>query len=683
MIGGATTGAGGPALGTHLVNHGLNESNSMGESRGVFADTVPGAVAELTDLARDAGHRHAIRHAYASPPPGAAWDEDQWTAYWALYEKAMRLEGCPFSEAIHDKPGADGRPPHRHRVYLALTERGTLVRIGHDYARQEAVSRITEHDTGAAFVKGAHNIRAATIARTLGRNDVADAMQAAGLLDGARVRADLSPTDRSQQDRTQVSKASVAASVAHAWAASDGGQAFAAALAEQGLRLAQGDKCAVVVDSTGNTHSLQRTLAMDARANGTDAPKAAAVRDRLDGMALPTVAQVLQQAPQPEPPLPDPPPAPGASRLGPPPDDGQAAAPPLAAEPGASAPAPGTHAPAVPAHAPSAAQGQGAPATASLDDAGPGPGEPPGPTASPEELAQFRARLAAYEDRKAAAWARWLASQQQATQPAAPSSGGGHHGTVQQIDGWNPAVTPGHTAGEAHAAIRAALTSSQDGNPGPHGAGTEPGHDGPGSREGAGHLRTGEGRERQQQSGRDPIASDDGARAGGERRPGGGEGAADGHCGEAGDAGRQAFQDRSKTHRAARSLHTLDLAALRDRLDPARVAVREAERVRADIDSRRAAAPDVQRIASAMSRPRTPWEQREGDVMDRTILALDRVMEHIHARDPITLAGIRQHGFHEVLREEGLRVLMDEQQDIHAVQDVGMRPSGWRHLSPE
>ena len=66
--------------------------------------------------------------------------------------------------------------------------------------------------------------------------------------------------------------------VAQAWAASDSGSAFVAALAEQGLRLAQGDKCAVVVDGTGNTHSLQRMLAMDARATSINARRAAETR---------------------------------------------------------------------------------------------------------------------------------------------------------------------------------------------------------------------------------------------------------------------------------------------------------------------------------------------------------------------------------------------------------------------
>lgn len=109
---------------------------------------------------------------------------------------------------------------------------------------------------------------------------------------------------------------------------------------------------------------------------------------------------------------------------------------------------------------------------------------------------------------------------------------------------------------------------------------------------------------------------------------------------------------------------------MRDRLDPARVAMREAGRIRADIESRQATA---QRIASAMSRPGQPdtvWERRERGVDGRTSLALDRVMERVHAGDPMTLSAIREHGFPEVLREEGLRVIMDEDQAVRAKADA-------------
>ena len=665
MIGGAVTGGGGPALGRHLVNPDHNDDVRAGSSRGLMAEMVDGQVAELTDMAEASGHKAPLRHVHASPPPGVSWDGDQWDAYWALYEQAMGLEGCAFSEAIHDKHGADGRPPHRHRVYLALTERGTLVRIGHDYAKQEAVSRITEHDTGAAFVRGAHNVRAATFARQLGRDDVVDAMQAAGLLDGARARADLSPMDRAQQERTHVSKRDVAATVAQAWAASDGGPAFAAALAEQGLRLARGEKCPVVVDATGNIHAVTRMLNMAAKADGQLATRAADVAARLDGVALPSVAEAREAVAAPPTPPDATPPSPGApTPHGGGPGRDIASAMRCAADVAhayihadAELQSPcADHAGHI--HAPIA---QAAP-SAALEDAGPGPGEPPGPTAHPDELARYRAALHAHAERKHAALQSFMRSMSAAADARhQATTTGGHHGTVQQPtapswERWWPAavgtaVAAGYTAEEARAAISSTGIVARDGTPVTHGTRAEPRHDHTGGGEGQRHPTGGEGREREQRPGRDPVATDDGAGASGERGLGGGEGAAGGHRGAADRAGWPPGQDRVQAYRAARSLDTLNLSGLRDRLNPGRMAMREAERIRAG-----------------------------ADMPEYTAVALDRLMDRVHARDPATLADLRQDGFHEMLRMEQLRVIMDADDAARAGMDS--RPQAVRPWSP-
>ncbi len=74
---------------------------------------------------------------------------------------------------------------------------------------------------------------------------------------------------------------------------------------------------------------------------------------------------------------------------------------------------------------PSAAAAAPPAPAASLDDASDGPGEPPGPGASPEEQARYRARLAAHEERKGRAWHAWVRAQAAATTKGA---GHGHHG---------------------------------------------------------------------------------------------------------------------------------------------------------------------------------------------------------------------------------------------------------------
>lgn len=295
MIGGAVMGSGGAALGGHNAKPQEADDARPGTSRGLMADGIIEQTMELSDLARSAGQKAPLRHVYASPPPDANWSEHEWDEYWSLYEQAQGLETCAFSEAIHDKPGPCGRPPHRHRVYLALTERGTLVRQGHDYAKQEAVSRIMEFRTGQAFTKGAHNILAAPIAARLGFPEVAEAMHRAGLLDGPRARSNLTPAQRAQQERTGINKSDVASLIGDAWKSSDGPQAFLAAVRDAGMAIAMGDKTTVVVDPSGNSHALSRMLAMHSRSIGEASPKAAEINRRMHGVELPTLDAARQE----------------------------------------------------------------------------------------------------------------------------------------------------------------------------------------------------------------------------------------------------------------------------------------------------------------------------------------------------------------------------------------------------
>lgn len=478
MIGGLTQGAGGAALGNHLADtKGQNEETRLGSSRGLYTQGIQEQVAELTKVAGAARSRKPIAHFHADPPEGAAWGDKEFDDHWERLEQEFGLERQPYSEVVHVKHGRE----HRQRAYSLLKKDGACIRLSNAFQRNEKLSRLAEFDTGHAFTKGAHNRAVIAALEAGGSHDVAEAMRAAKLHEGPPARAALTPRDRAQQDRTGMRKHDVASAVAQAWAASDSGQAFSAALAEHGLVLARGDRrggVPVIVDGTGNTHAVARMLNMAAKADGTPATPAVDVAARLDGMVLPGVAEARQAvAAQPPSPPDDGPLPPDASS----PSGGEEAVPVSDDAPHVLAPA--GHAEAAPAHA--AAQ---ATPGAALDDAGAGPGEPPGPTASPEEKARFRARLAADDDRKAAAWARGVASQQQAAPSTAPS-GGGYHGTVQQAFGWTPAVAPGHSAhrgcdvapaGEAHAEIHAAPVGSQDGSHGPHGAGAEQGHDHPG-----------------------------------------------------------------------------------------------------------------------------------------------------------------------------------------------------------
>lgn len=579
MIGGAVHGGGGAQLGRHMVNTDHNEDVRAGSSRGLMAEDVMEQVAELTELAEATGHKSPLRHIYASPPPGSEWGEKEWGLYWTLYERAQGLEGRAYSESIHDKPGNDDRPPHRHRIYLAITERGTLVRTGHDYAKQEAVSRITEFDTGTAFVKGKHNIRAERIARQLGRDDVANAMVAAGLLNGSRPCAPLTPSQRAQQERTDISKQDVAAMVAAAWHASDSPQAFANALREKGMAVAQGDKKAVpvIVDSSGNTHGLRQMLGLAARGEGSPAPKAENINIRMAGISLPSVAEarlaihdahITTAVEAMVPLIPEPPPADAAPVTAPvsePPtaiasDAIKALA--VVSDTPAAEPSHNAISATPPLAGAAAIEAEPQLGGVSLDDPGEGPGEPPGPGAGPDELARYRVALAAYQDRKAAAWASWVASQQKAQPtPSAKSSGEEH----------------AHT--QPHANIHHAPTITD----------TPWRDDRAGGCQSTGDICGSEGWAHGDTGGAPDIAGDGPTDRNGKHGLEGYRGTADGHRGQAERTGYQAFQHRIANARAARGLATLNVTTLLDRLQPERAADRAINAALDDLECRRRA----------------------------------------------------------------------------------------------
>ena len=300
----------------------------------------------------------------------------------------------------------DGRE-HEHRTYLRTRADGTAIRLDHDFQRREKIGRIIEFERGEAFVRGAHN-RAVISALEAERPEIAQAMRDAGLHEGRRPVAPLTPEERNQQERTRVPKSEIARLTALAWHQSDSGTAFVSALAEQGLRLSQGDKCPVLIDESGNIHALDRMFKMHSRASGDTTPTALEIKTRLTGLEIPTVkdakAEPIPAPRQPNPAPAEATPAPGLSQT------------PAQASESPTAPfvqtEPLTHEPAQQAHsAHLATMGNGA--TSASQSGAPvgyvgytpetidGPCDAPGPGAGPQEIQQYRARLYAYEQKRA------------------------------------------------------------------------------------------------------------------------------------------------------------------------------------------------------------------------------------------------------------------------------------------
>ena len=242
MISGATRGRGGRALANHVANAEANEVVIPGPSRGLVATTITAQVAELTRLGSHARTNQPIYHVHLDPPVDGNWSDLQREAYWERFEVEFGLERQPYAAQYHVKRGRT----HEHREYLRVRPDGTAIRLDWDFPRREKLGRIAEFEAGQPFVAGKFNRRVIAELLKEGRADVAAAMIAAGLDSVERPVADLTPTQRMQQDRTGVRKGDVQAAAWRAWRASDSGTAFIFALSAEGLRLAQGDKVPVI-----------------------------------------------------------------------------------------------------------------------------------------------------------------------------------------------------------------------------------------------------------------------------------------------------------------------------------------------------------------------------------------------------------------------------------------------------
>ena len=119
-----------------------------------------------------------------------------------------------------------------------------------------------------------------------GGHDVADAMQRAGLGQRKTMSAPTSSERAEAERRTDLAPDEVWRRASAAWRCSDDGASFAAVLAESGLRLAQGEKCPVVVTPAGAIHPLLRAINKGGEREAGRALRQAELAARLRGVVL-------------------------------------------------------------------------------------------------------------------------------------------------------------------------------------------------------------------------------------------------------------------------------------------------------------------------------------------------------------------------------------------------------------
>ena len=256
--------AGPQQLATHLSNAEKNERVSLVETRGTIAQDLRGALVEMDAYAVGTKCERSLYHAAISPePPHVLTPEQRAEAIDAL-EKRLGLDGHARVVVMHEKLGRQ----HIHVVWSRIDLANMRsVSDSHNYRKHEEVARDLERRFGHDRVQGAHHER-----------------------EGVE-RPDRTPSraELQQQERTGITGKRVKEEVTAAFRASDGPEAFRAALQEKGYTLARGDRRDyVILDHKGGIHSLARRI---------DGMKAAELREfmsALDPEGVPSIEQARE-----------------------------------------------------------------------------------------------------------------------------------------------------------------------------------------------------------------------------------------------------------------------------------------------------------------------------------------------------------------------------------------------------
>jgi hypothetical protein len=259
IIKGRSRGGTAASLAAHLGNVETNEVAQLWELRGVAANDLEGALAEMEAVGSGARSQKPFYHAAINWRENEVLTEDQKRHAVDALEHGLGLDGQPRAVVQHVK---DGRA-HLHVVWSRIDlDRMAAISDSHNFRKHEEVARGLEQDFGHERTQGAH----------IERDGVA--------------RPDRTPShaEMMQQDRTGISPKAMKAELTELWHATATGQEFAAGLDERGYLLTKGDRRDfVVLDQAGETHSLARRI---------DGATAADIRARMadvDREALPSV----------------------------------------------------------------------------------------------------------------------------------------------------------------------------------------------------------------------------------------------------------------------------------------------------------------------------------------------------------------------------------------------------------
>ena len=257
--------AGGPKqLGNYLAEPGENENIQVIDVRGTVADDPRGAVLEMDAHAAGTRCEKPLYHAFINPEPPYSLSTEQISEAVEALEAKLGFDGHARLVVLHEKHGRQ----HLHVVWSRIDlDRMVAVSDSHNYRKHEETARDLERRFGHPHVQGVHHER-----------------------DGVE-RPERTPSraELRQEERTGIRGKDVREEVTALFKASDGAEAFKAALEDKDYILAQGDaRVFVIVDRAGGIHSLAR------RIEGTNTAELRKFMAGIDLQSLPRADQAKE-----------------------------------------------------------------------------------------------------------------------------------------------------------------------------------------------------------------------------------------------------------------------------------------------------------------------------------------------------------------------------------------------------
>ncbi len=220
-----------------------NEKVIVHQIRGFMGNDLHSALKESYAISRATKCKDHMYSLSLSPPKGAQVDADQFEVTINRAEERLGLSGQPRTIVFHHKRGRDGEiRVHAHAVWCRIdTENMKAIHHSFDHKKLEKFSHQLFQENGWEVPRGFEN---------KAKHDPLNYTHAEH--QQARRR------DKYADDIKRVFQ--------NAWATSDTGDTFAAALKENGYILARGDKGRyVAVDAHGEVYAITRATGLKAK----------------------------------------------------------------------------------------------------------------------------------------------------------------------------------------------------------------------------------------------------------------------------------------------------------------------------------------------------------------------------------------------------------------------------------